>query len=277
MKQRGEDLDYSYSLLDRRRVVEEGASIADYLLTMVIRALDYSPPSDIEFCDFLSAVLTADREVRPDDSKYQFRKNLLESFKRYGIESTSKGDGTEAGVWEPPDCELRYNRIHLESLIRDKDEMFRFIWENRRELGLEEQAYTRVLSVRPCVRVNPEDGFTLKETVAEYHQIITLQASEMKHLGIKKPAPMPETQEVTLYGGGALIFDEFGRVKFHIRNRLLNPNRQTRRLEYLWRYGEFRLSAEEKSPSRRFAQMHHARFDHIEGEGMADDDYFKKH
>lgn len=277
MKKGEEELDYTYSYLDRRRVVEEGASIADYLLTMVIRALDYSPPSDIEFCDFLSAILTGDREVRPDDSKYQFRKNLLDSFKGYGIEPTSKGDGTEPGVWEPPECTLSYNRIHLESLVRDKDEMFRFIWENRKQLGLEEQAYTRVLSVRPCVRVNPDDGFTLRETVAEYHQIITLQASEMKHLGIKKPLPMAETQEVTLYGGGALIFDEFGRVKFHIRNRLLNPERQTRRLEYLWRYGEFQLSAQEKNSSRRFAQMHRARFNHIKEEGVADDNYLEKH
>ncbi|MDQ3798510.1 MAG: hypothetical protein M3384_03585, partial [Acidobacteriota bacterium] len=139
------------------------------------------------------------------------------------------------------------------------------------------QAYTRVLSVRPCVRVNPDDGFTLRETVAEYHQIITLKASEMKHLGIKKPLPMPDTQEVTLYGGGALIFDEFGRVKFHIRNRLLNPERQTRRLEYLWKYGEFRLDGQERNASRRFAQMHRARFDHLEEEGAADDNYLEKH
>ncbi|MDQ3799163.1 MAG: hypothetical protein M3384_06925, partial [Acidobacteriota bacterium] len=132
MKKGGEELDYTYRYLDRRRVVEEGASVADYLLTMVIRALDYSPPSDIEFCDFLSAVLTGDRELRPDDSKYQFRRTLLDSFKAYGIEPTSKGDGTEPGVWEPPNCQLNYSRVHLESLTRDRDEVFRFIWENRK-------------------------------------------------------------------------------------------------------------------------------------------------
>lgn len=273
LKKGGDELDYSYRYLDRQRVVEEGAGIADYLLTMVIRALDYTPPADIEFCDFLSAILTGDRELRPDDSKYRFRKNLLDSFKAYGMEPTSKGDGTETGVWEPPDCELKYNRIHLESLIRDKDEMFRFIWENRNELGLEEQAFTRVLSVRPCVRVNPDDGFTLRETVAEYHQIIALRASEMKHLGIKKPFGMSDTQEVTLYGGGALIFDEFGRVKFHIRNRLLNPTRQTRRLEYLWRFGALRPDGQEMSSDRRFAQMHFKRFSPLEEEGAADDNY----
>ncbi|HEX8474787.1 MAG TPA: hypothetical protein VF666_12205 [Pyrinomonadaceae bacterium] len=278
IKKRAEDMPYTYEHLDRQRVVEEGANIADYLLTMVIRALDYTPPSDIQFCDFLSAMLTADREIRPDDSKYKFRKNLLDSFKAYGMEPTSKGDGAEAGVWEPPDCEFRYNRIHLESLIRDKDEMFRFIWENRTALGLEDQAYTRVLSVRPCVRVNPDDGFTLRETVAEYHQIINLQASEMKHLGIKKPPGMRDTQEVVLYGGGALIFDEFGRVKFHIRNRLLNPERQTRRLEYLWEYGAFKSEMQGVDAARRFSQMHRKRFGifPIEGEKLENDNYVEK-
>jgi hypothetical protein len=253
-------MSYVYRRLDRQRVVEEGANIADYLLTMAIRALDYAPPTDLEFCDFLSAMLTADHEIRPDDSKYKFRKTLLESFSAYGMEPTSKGT-VEKGVWEPPDCELKYNRIHLESLLRDRDEMFRFIWENRAELGLEEEAYTRVLSVRPCVRANPDDGFTLRETVAEYIQILILEARELKHLGIKTPKGMSRYQEVTLYGGGTLIFDEFGHAKFHVRNRLLNPARQTRRLQYLWDYGAFDPSQQgEDSSAMRFAQMHLMRF-----------------
>ena len=61
-------------------MVEEGATIADYLLTMVIRALDYAPPVNLEFCDFLSAVLTSDREINPNDSKYKFRETLLKEF-----------------------------------------------------------------------------------------------------------------------------------------------------------------------------------------------------
>ncbi|HLM01526.1 MAG TPA: hypothetical protein VK400_10775, partial [Pyrinomonadaceae bacterium] len=60
-------------------------------------------------------------------------------------------------------------------------------------------------------------------------------------------------------------------------NRLLNPERQTRRLEYLWRYGEFRVDGQDRSASRRFAQMHRARFNHLEEEGVADDNYLEKH
>ena len=58
---------------------------------MVIRALDYAPPVNLEFCDFLSAVLTSDREINPNDSRYHFRDILREMFIRYGIESASAG------------------------------------------------------------------------------------------------------------------------------------------------------------------------------------------
>jgi hypothetical protein len=51
----------------------------------------------------------------------------------------------------------------------DKDEVFRFIWENRDLLELRDGAYTEVLSVRPSVRTGI-DGFVVRETVAEYYQ-----------------------------------------------------------------------------------------------------------
>jgi hypothetical protein len=250
-------------LADRRRVVEEGAAIADQLLTMSIRAIDYCPPTDIRFCDFLSALLTADHELRPDDSKLRFRETLRKSFGAYCITPTSKGDGSEPGVWEPPDCEVVYERVHLDSMRHDRDEIFRFLWENRAPLSLDRDAYTRVHSVRPAIRVNPDDGFILRETIAEYYQVLNVIASELKHLGITRPADMPAETQVTLYGGGALIFDEFGRLKFHIRNRLLNPERQTERLAYLWRQDDFesyQVLEKEAHRENTFARMHLRRF-----------------
>lgn len=240
--------------LDRGRVVEEGASIADYLLTMVIRALDYTTPVHLEFCDLLSAILTSDREINPNDTKYRFRETLLKSFVSYGIDPASPGTESDAGIWEPAEAEMSTERIRFESLQRDPDEVFRFIWENRKPLRLYEQAYSRVLSVRPCLRIGP-DGFALRETVAEYMQIIELQASELKRLGIKVPDDMPKDQEVKLTGGGALIFDEYGKLKYHINNSLINKERQSRRIEYLWGYGFF------KNPSafRNFASLHRQR------------------
>ncbi len=241
-------------VLDRGRVVEEGASVADYLLTMVIRALDYSPPVNLEFCDFLSAVLTSDREINPNDSKYKFRETLRKSFVSYGIDPRAAGTPSDPGTWPSPKGEISNERVHFESLQRDPDEVFRFIWDNRKALNFYENAYSRVLSVRPCLRIGP-DGFALRETVAEYMQMIDLQASELGRLKITVPEDMPKTQEVRLSGGGALIFDEYGKLKFHISNALDDSERQSQRIEYLWRYGYYRNPAS----FRNFASLHRQR------------------
>jgi hypothetical protein len=239
--------------VDRERVVEEGSEAAGHLLTMSIRALDYAPPTDLQFCDYLSAFLTADTEIVPDDSKYRYREEVRKSFAAYGMKPESNADG---GVWERPEGRLMYDRTHFEPMQRDPDEIFRFIWENRRTLGLYEEAYSFVQSVRPALRIGP-DGFVLRETVAEYIQMIELRASELKKLKIRAPDDMPADTNVRLYGGGALIFDEFGGLKMHARNRISNDDRQTRRLNFLWQYGFFNVP--EREQARRFAQMHRLR------------------
>jgi len=218
---------------DPGRVAEEGRRAASHLLTMCIRAIDYAPPTDIEFPDYLSALLTADAEMQPDDSRFGYREALRRSFADYGIEPASRMDG---GLWEPPDRPLSYERVHREPLHRDPEEVFRFLWENAGALSVCEGAETRVQSVRPCLRIG-SDGFLLRETAAEYVQTLTLPASGLTRLGIRAPEWMPADMPVTLYGGGALIFDEYGRLKYHARNRIDNPVRQTRRLEHLWNSG----------------------------------------
>lgn len=238
------------SKLDRQMVIEEGASAADHLLTMIIRALDYAPPTDLQFCDFLSALLTADRELVPDDSKYKYREILLNSFQSYGIEPAISAD--EHGRWVPVEEELRYDRTHFESMLRDPDEVFRFVWENRKELELADSAFTKIQSVRPCLRIGP-DGFALSETVAEYIQMITLLAGEIETLNIERPTGMPKEKEITLYGGGALIFDEYGRLKYHVNNSIFDQERQTPRLKYLWEYGYFNR---ENFSKQIFSRLH---------------------
>jgi hypothetical protein len=242
--------------IDRQRVVEEGAGVANLLLTMSIRALDYTPPVHLEFCDFLSALLTADRELRPDaESKFGYRNVLLKSFTEYGMKPASENEEPEKGVWKQPRQKLTYNHTHFESMQRDPDEVFRFIWENRVALELYQDAYSHVISVRPCLRVAP-DGFTLRETVVEFIQTLELKASQLRLLKIRVPRGMPDTQDVRLYGGNTLIFDEYGHLKYNIHNRLDNAARQSRRVKFLWEYGFFDKRA---TALRRFSSMHRQR------------------
>ncbi|HEY0730491.1 MAG TPA: hypothetical protein VGD38_20570 [Pyrinomonadaceae bacterium] len=239
-------------MLDLELVVEQGADAANQLLTMAIRALDYTPPTDLQFSDYLSALITADKELVPDDTKYGYRKILLATFAKYGVEPASIN--SIDGSWEGCDAKLTYDRSHFESMMREPDEVFRFIWENREALKLHDQAYTKVISVRPCMRIGP-DGFALRETVAEYIQMMTIQAQELQYFDppIGKPEGLDGNREVTIYGGGALIFDEYGRLKYHINNRVENVARQTPRLKYLWKCGYFDAASATRTA---FARLH---------------------
>lgn len=252
------------SKLDRKRAAEEGAELADRLLTMCIRAIDYCPPTDLQFSDFASALVTADWELNPQDEKYDLRATLRDWLGQYGIEPRSRGRaGREPGSWDPPseDEPFCYNRTHFDSMKTEPDELFRFLWENRRQFRLNDQAFTRVLSVRPCTRLG-RDGFVLRETAVEYHQQLKVFARELHTLNIRKPNGMPDSTEVTLYGGNAVIFDEYGHVKYNIGNTIMahgkkaSQEHQTRRLEYLWEHGWFSRGA---SKMRAFAQIHRLR------------------
>lgn len=257
--------DPSVRRVDRARAAEEGSSIAEYLLTMAIRALDYCPPVHLEFGTFLSAMLTADREIRPADEQYRFRDHLLEAFQSFGISHASTsttGIARPVPEWQRPDVPFSYDRTRFEPMQRDVDEVFRFVWENREALRLYEGAYTRVLSVRPCIRTAPEDGFTLRETVAEVLQQLSLPAGELAKHGVAKPADMPDDTAIMLLGGVTLVFDEYGRVKYAIGDGVFDDERpsvqerQTARIQSLWDRGYFRKGS---SAARRFAAIHRNR------------------
>ncbi len=66
------------------RLADQAAKSAKHVLNMCIRALDYCPPVDPTFGDYLRALLTADYDlVRDDDLGY--RVAFIEAFRRYGI------------------------------------------------------------------------------------------------------------------------------------------------------------------------------------------------
>lgn len=238
---------------DLDRVIEEGVTAAAHLLRIVIRAIDYTPPIDLTFGDFASALLTADLEAAPDDRKYQYRKILRDTFAGYFIRPASS-NGAGQGYWHAPRKDVTYGYSGYAEMRWDREAVFRFIWENREALELNDDAFTYVASVRPVTRMGP-DNFILRETVVECVQLVDVEARELAQLGVEKPGEMPDSMPVRLQGGVTLVFDDYGRLKYDIGTNVTGGN-QSGRLKNLWQNGEF---SREIGSERRFARMHRER------------------
>jgi hypothetical protein len=66
------------------RLAAEASKSASHVLTMCIRALDYLPPVDLTFFEYLRALITADFDIVGDD-RYNYRVAFVEAFRRHGI------------------------------------------------------------------------------------------------------------------------------------------------------------------------------------------------
>lgn len=66
------------------RLATEAAKAAGHVLNMCIRALDYCPPVDITFGDYLRAIITADTDLVTNDNR-DYRLAFIEAFRRRGI------------------------------------------------------------------------------------------------------------------------------------------------------------------------------------------------
>lgn len=66
------------------RLADEATKSADHVLRMCIRALDYCPPTDITFGEYLRAIVTADFDLVPNDD-LGYRVAFIEAFRKRGI------------------------------------------------------------------------------------------------------------------------------------------------------------------------------------------------
>jgi hypothetical protein len=220
-----------HKTLSRARAAEEGARAARHLLEMLIRAIDYCPPVEFAYDDFLVAVLVADSEVAPTD-ELDYRGKLTLAFSRFGIEPT----GLEEGRFTDA-TKLTYRNFHYQTLRSDQDEVARFLWDNTKVLKIDPQYYLHVEDVRPAVRVGP-DGFIVSETVVDYVQELIGTASDFRKLaGARFAKGAPDDVPMKIFGGGTVIFDQFGVVKYHYHKPIDDWDRQRDRMDSLLRRG----------------------------------------
>ena len=210
------------------RVCEEGAKAASHLLAMVIRSLDYLPPVEVEFGDVYDAIIVADETVAPDDS-HNYRGALTAAFESWGIERPA---GRTLDAAENAG-KMVYTGINFDQLASSTDEVARWIWHNAHLIGIDLSYRLDVERVYVTNRAGP-DGLFVREIVAGYTQRIEARARDLAAgLEGSEDVGLDDDAEVQMWGGGVIIFDQFGRFRVHQRKPLDDVDRQNRRLRFL--------------------------------------------
>jgi hypothetical protein len=89
-----------------RRFADEAVQLSQRVLNMCIRALDYLPPVDPTYGDFLRAIITADADSYPDDPS-RHRLAFIQSFRDRGIYPLDvRALAEDALRWKPLDDDV---------------------------------------------------------------------------------------------------------------------------------------------------------------------------
>jgi hypothetical protein len=207
-------------------LAEQATKVAGRLLSLCIRAIDYCPPVDITFGEYLRALITADRDLVADD-RLGYRDALISAFGQHQIFPSDVADLSEQSLlwnrpatpmpmlgrgdlrlladpeWEMDDAEIRRHADALGELISDP--------RYRREFGLSDEVgqLPVIESIRATRRVGPDRQLRLG-LVAEVLQQATLRV---------------DGRSIQVHGGATVIFGVDGEARYVIRKRVKHDER----------------------------------------------------
>ena len=105
------------------RLANEASKVAGQMLNICIRALDYCPPIDIMFGEYLRALITADADLVPND-RLGYRVAFIEAFRNRGIYPRDVKHLSPGSLrWEAPPLPLQQTKVMkvLKSMSTDWD------------------------------------------------------------------------------------------------------------------------------------------------------------
>lgn len=93
------------------RLTAEAVKAAGHVLRICIRALDYLPPVDVTFGDYLRALITADHDLVAEDDR-GYRIAFIEAFRRRGIfPNGCRSLSIENLLWTPLDTPIQLDNL----------------------------------------------------------------------------------------------------------------------------------------------------------------------
>ena len=246
-----------------KAIAQEASDVASQFLTICIRAIDYCPPADMEFGEYLRALITADADVEQTD-KWGFREALMRSFRRRYIFPSHVQFMTEAAVrWQSPAAELSVPGLAFRDLrfdgepgrpadarelTRQAHALGRFVTDRRHAAvfklvapsatlpkGVVQASPPLVQSVRVARRAAP-DGRILFDLIGEVTQSCTVRQ---------------DGDMFDMTGGCTVVIDPDGGVRYAIYKRFDSEARRARQhaavrgpLKDFWRKTGSRLVPE---------------------------------
>lgn len=239
-------------------LAEKASKLASQFLTMCIRAIDYCPPVDITFGQYLRAVITADKDLVPDDP-WAYREAWVDAFRRYKIFPNSVPDLSEESLlwrtpkqidleveippidqlafaelkfdgdpaWPASAKELERQACELGKIISKPDLMALFGLtakgdpQLKRDADLEpdEVDLPKIQSIRSSRRIGPSEQVVFD---------IVAEVTQRRMARVKGSA-----DTCNFYGGSTIIIDPKGAIRYVIAKRVTNNQRLQQQIDFL--------------------------------------------
>ena len=277
------------------RLADEAAKAAGHLLTICVRALDYCPPVDLTFGDYLRALITADVQVVPQD-RLGYRIAIVEAFRARGIYPKGlRSLAVDNLVWDRPSDEVRallrkrplvlrpyaneYAYLDNRDAADPRRDIFEHLSQWRGELYAAVQRLLRSLDEAQRDVLAEDMGLDLRPGHAAF-EVRSLQFTRKASpagpgvpqglLSIVQERAAPGAGSFLFRGGCTIVVDlRSGDIDYVIRKNVrsdarLEAERAFRLQSRAGLAGTYFGALNETDPSRQLAQLHgfHPETDH---------------
>jgi hypothetical protein len=239
------------------RLAREASKVAAQILNMCIRALDYCPPVDIVFGEYLRALITADTDLVPYD-RLGYRTAFIESFRDRGIyPGDVKHLSPGSLLWETPPLPLRREKVLnvLKEMSTDwdlnskREEAYKLSDTNRRIfwkwLMNKDEVSDDELTALGLLRIPEPQPFKIGDRDGELRKIEVHSVRPVRRVGpdgnIRSDLVVEITQSfrpkgmpgARFRGGCTLLIDlATAKVRYMLRKKVGNADRFARQLAF---------------------------------------------
>lgn len=268
------------------RLADEARKTAGHVLNMCVRALDYCPPVDLTFGEYLRAVITADLDMVPEDER-NYRVAFVEAFRRRGIYPRDlRTLSVENLRWRTPDEDEHQHSAALLDIVRalredahrqmyaaTRKEIFDEERDTRRQLhdrlekhfmsGADGKADAGFLGLDPSRKFEVHAAHFASRSGPDGTPRLQMIVQLMQPVKLPRREGDEKSGEMVFNGGATLVADlKEPRIAYCIRKPVGSATRRGRQREFLARFAEAGLRAtyfgapEPGSTREPFALLH---------------------